>query len=165
MKEFALLLLFSVVLVLVVGLVFFCVACDWISDLHKKQRPKVRHSPANLHFMKSSLVSLCVMVAVVFSVLLGYVKSQWPAVPSGAVFTIKPIEAHAKIVVSMLQSGDTLIFAPDGVKRYWSESLTLPSLTNFTFNGGGTMWCFGGVDESSCDVVISNTSWIKINAP
>jgi len=111
--------------------------------------------------MKRKYQMMLALLAVGSTALLGYVKSQWPAMPGGAAFTIKPIEAHAKIAASLVQSGDLLIFAPDGVKRYWSESLTLPSLTNFTFNGGGTVWCLGGIDGPHCDVVISNVS----NAP
>lgn len=82
---------------------------------------------------------------------------SWPEKPTGTTFTIVPIEAHAKVAVSLLREGDTLLFAPDGKRHYWSHGLTLPHINNITFNGGGTCWCLGEMGkESPCDVVITN---------
>jgi len=73
--------------------------------------------------------------------------------PQPCVFTIRPIERHAKLAVSLMQNGDTLHIVRDGKKHYWTDGIVVgTNLTNATFNLD-VHWCVGG-DSPDCDVVI-----------
>ena len=75
--------------------------------------------------------------------------------PEPCVFTIRPIEAHAKIAVSLMQSGDTVRMVPDGKRHYWKDELVVPSgLSNVTFILTGIHWCVG-CDEPQCNVILT----------